>query len=904
MPEKVYKKFADEADQPQSTTKSTPNSQQNSKVDNPQYKKQATVHDADKTLQANAGPQRKSSTNPKSQAASGTASQKTGKTGAHESNGSKAIKAVNADSAFSGGLKGQRQRATSISKPASSRANPQALQKIASELEKVRKTLPIWDKKADIRWALRNNDILLLIGETGSGKSTQVPQFLHTEPWCKKQSIKIKNDAGREEDVAIGGMIAITQPRRIAATTLAQRVAREAGSYLGNAKENVPGKVGYAVRFDSNVPQGTKIKFVTEGILLQEMLRDPHLRQYSAIIVDEIHERSIDVDLIAGFLRQLVHGDKKGRGGISLKVVIMSATMDLGGLEAFFAKPETQPDYQPGNNHGRTLAPHLLDEEQEMANNAKLFLDEARRSSTDSSNTFSSWEGFSSSDDGDKTKVTNGAAPTEDVDMEWPSAHELETGIPDGDISENGVVVEYVEGRAHEVRCFYELKPTTDYMDSTLKRIISVHISEPLPGDILVFLTGQEEIETLQTQLEYYSDQFAKEVPRYKIMPLYGSLPAPAQQEVFEPVKEKRTRKIVLATNIAETSVTVSGVRYVVDCGKSKVKQYRPKLGMESLLSKPISMVSAIQRRGRAGREMEGKCFRIYTQGDFESMEEDEVPEILRSDVIEAVLKMKARGVQDVLSFPLMDSPDIVAMEKALLQLHLMGALNDEGDLTEAGKKMAIFPLPAGYGRVLIAAAELDAGCLLEAIDIISCLTADAEVFLQAKSEEERDEVEQYRNDLTRREGDILTYLNTMQHYASENVNRTEWCKKRMISTRAMKSAYAIRRQLRSICLSVKLLAEQAPADPQPFEPVSPEKAEVILKSFLKAFATKTAVLAPDGSYLTTQGRHAIAIHPSSVMHGVKKEAIMFLEHVYTAKSYAKKVSAIQANWLVEALDA
>ncbi|PSS23024.1 hypothetical protein M430DRAFT_97844 [Amorphotheca resinae ATCC 22711] len=679
--------------------------------------------------------------------------------------------------------------------------------KKAKELEKLRKELPIWQHKPDIRWALRHNDVLLLNGETGSGKSTQTPQFLITEPWFKKQTVKIKNKEGREEDVSVGGVIAVTEPRRVAAITLAKRVAAEMGSPLAKGIES--GQVGYSVRFDSIIPKGMKIKYLTEGMLLQEMLRDPHLRQYSAIVIDEIHERSIDVDLVAGFLRQLVHGDKKGRGGVPLKVVVMSATLDLGGLEAFFSNLETRSKYEP-------------------------------------------------------------------------------------------VAVVYVKGRQHKVRVYYDVKPSTDYLQNMLQTILKLHTTEPLPGDILAFLTGQEEIETLQGQLEHYAGILAKTVPRMKVMPLYGALPAQAQQDAFEKVKEPFTRKIVLATNIAETSVTVSGVHFVVDCGKSKVKQYRSRLGMESLLSKPISKVSAIQRAGRAGRETEGKCYRIYTEEDFAKLEADEKPEILRSDVIEAVLKMKARGVDDVLNFPLMDSPDIRAMEIALLQLHVMGALDEEGKLTDTGKKMATYPLPAAYGRVIIAAAESD--CLLEAIDIISCLTSDSEIFLQPKSEEDQETTETLRAAIKNPRGDILTYLTTMQHYAAENTDRNDWCAKRLISIRAMKMAMMIRKQLRQTCFQQKLLKEMPPPDPQPFEEISFAKGETILKTFLKAFATRTAVLGA-GGYLTTQGRNEIVIHPSSVLYGRKVEAIMFLDNVYTAKNYAKKVSAIQANWIVEALE-
>jgi len=778
------------------------------------------------------------------------------------------------------------------------RPNLQHLRKVATQLEKSRKDLPIWAKKIDIRWALRHNDVLLLNGETGSGKSTQVPQFLCTEPWCKKQIVKVEDRNGNEETIPIGGMIVITQPRRVAAITLAHRVAREMGSPL---IKGASGEVGYSVRFDTVVPLGAKIKFVTEGMLLQEMLHDPNLRKYSAVIVDEIHERSVDVDLLAGFLRQIIHGDKKGRGGIPLKLIVMSATLDLGGIEAFFAKPGTQPTYQPGNNHGKVLAAHLLELEVEGAVESGQW----RPSSDESS---SSWGGISNS--GDEGNHSIYSMPRHE---EKKCASESQPKpLPKGDfprseayygVSENGVAVEYVRGRQHEVNIFYEVNPAPDYLHNALQTILQLHVKEPLPGDILAFLSGQEEIETLQTQLEGYAENIVKTLPRMKVMPLHGSLPAQAQQDVFERVKEPFTRKIVLATNIAETSVTVSGVRFVVDCGKAKVKQYRPRLGMESLLAKPISRVSAIQRAGRAGREAKGKCFRIYTEQDYLQLEQDDLPEILRSDVIEAVLKMKARGVIDVLSFPLMDSPNIVAMEKALLQLHMMGALDDSGNLTTAGIKMASYPLPAALGRVLIAATELDSDVLLEVIDIISCLTTDSEIFLQPKSEEERDDTEIARHDILDRRGDILTLLNTMRRYAAENADRTGWCRQHLVSVRAMKMALAIRKQLRQLCFQQKLLKFSPPPDPVAVESIAPERAEYILKAFLKAFSTRTALLAPDGTYMTTIGRNTIAIHPSSVLYGKRVEAIIFLDHVFTTKSYARKVSVVQADWITRALE-
>lgn len=846
-----------------------------------------------------------------------------------------------------GNVYGARKSFVEISESRGSRLSSSSLKRIAESLLRDRKKLPIWAHKADIRWALRHSDVLLLVGETGSGKSTQVPQFLLSEPWFKRQTLKFRDDDGQEKELAVGGRVAITEPRRVAATSLAYRVAAETGSYLGKSQTNDDDKVGYSVRFDSVVPRKSKVKFLTEGMLLQELLHDPYLRRYSAVIVDEIHERSVDVDLLAGFLRNIVLGDKSGRGGIPLKVIVMSATANMGGLQKFFAgdvsvannlraedptiKGKFENDDHRASLTGNAQASQSFlsavteadgvgkVDRRSRANESNIGLKkdpnpqssgpDDRRSSDAS---YSSWDGILSENETTATPETSIAlipkAHTNGIDTRQPRKS---TGVDNlhpskvnlGEAMGKDVAIHHIKGRQHPVKVFYTPEPVPDYIEASLKTIFKIHIHEKLPGDILAFLTGQEEIETLKILVEQHAEMLAKTLPKIIVLCLYGHQTNEQQQAAFAAPKSKNTRKVILATNIAETSITVPGVRFVIDCGKAKIKQYRSRLGLQSLLIKPISKSSAIQRKGRAGREAPGQCYRLYTEAEYLKLPDADIPEILRSDVVEAVLRMKARGVKDVLSFPLLDPPDVYAMEKALLTLHSIGALNDDGELSEIGIKMADFPLPAAYSRVLVAAAEPDADCLLEAIDIIACLTDGDDIFLQPKSEEKREEVEDARRDLFRREGDILTYLTAMQKYASENINRSEWCQKRLLSARDMKYAMSVRRQLQDNCVKWNMLAEKPPPDPQPFVPISAERAEILLKCFLKAFAMKTASLQPDGSYCTTVGKHVVAIHPSSVLYGKKVEAIMFLEHVYTQKNYAKKVSAIQMNWIAEALE-
>lgn len=626
-------------------------------------------------------------------------------------------------------FKGPSRNGTAKSVPNTGLAN---LRDKARVLLETRKKLPIFAHADEIRAHLRRTDVMLLVGETGSGKSTQVPQFLIDEDWCRPKSVKVPSSHNKQA-TAVGGCIAITQPRRVAAVSLARRVAEEVGCPLGSASP--ASKVGYAVRFDTSVSPSTRIKFMTDGMLLQEMLSDPWLTKYSVVVVDEVHERGINVDLLLGFLRNIATGSKEGRGGVPLKIVVMSATADMESLMSFFTEGFTQAS----------------------ASNVQ--------------------RDFTKEDD--NTKARNQKAGT---------LKSSKTG-KENQMKSDQVSVCHIKGRQFSVTTIYSPAPVPDFVDAALKTIFQIHYKEPLPGDILVFLTGQETVENLEYLVNDYASTMDEELPKVLAVPLFAALPQVAQQRVFLPTPP-RTRKVILATNIAETSVTVPGVRYVIDCGKAKTKQFRTRLGLDSLLVKPISKSAAIQRKGRAGREAPGQCYRLYPEKEYLALPETNTPEILRCDVSQAILTMKARRVDDIVGFPFLTPPPRDAIEKALLQLFNINALDETGKISPIGSRIAKLPLTAPLGRVLLAGAEKGARCLRDVIDIISCLSVE-NIFLNTLSEEKKEQADLARRDLYRREGDHLTMLATVRAYAAENADRKTWAERHLVSHRAMQAVMA-----------------------------------------------------------------------------------------------------------------
>ncbi|KUI57489.1 Pre-mRNA-splicing factor ATP-dependent RNA helicase prp22 [Cytospora mali] len=619
-------------------------------------------------------------------------------------------------------------------------------------IKQQRETLPVFHFRSQLIQAIKDNQILIVVGETGSGKTTQLTQYL------------------AESGFGDTGMIGCTQPRRVAAMSVAKRVAEEVGCEVG-------AEVGYAIRFEDKTTKDTVIKYMTDGHLQREIIMDPDLKRYSVIMLDEAHERTIATDVLFGLLKKTV----KRRP--DLKIIVTSATLDADKFSSYF-------------------------------NEAPIFT---------------------------------------------------------------------IPGRTFPVEVLYSKEPESDYLDAALVTVMEIHLAEPA-GDILVFLTGQEEIDTACEVLYERMKALGPNVPELIILPVYSALPSEMQSRIFDPAPPG-SRKVVLATNIAETSITIDGIYYVVDPGFVKQNAYDPKLGMDSLVVVPISRASAQQRAGRAGRTGPGKCFRLYTQQAFESeMLPTTIPEIQRQNLAHTILMLKASGINDLLHFGFMDPPPMNTMLTALEELYALSALDDEGLLTRLGRKMADFPVDPSLAKALVFSVDL--GCSDEMLTIVSMLNIQT-VFYRPK--EKQSQADQKKAKFHDPQGDHLTLLNVYNSWKLSGFS-SPWCFENFIQARGVRRAKDVRDQLTKMMQRYRHPIVSCGRD-----------TEKVRRALCSGFFRNSARKDPQEGYKTLIEGTNVYLHPSSALFGKNAEWVIYHSLVMTTKEYMHITTAIEPKWLVEA---
>lgn len=633
------------------------------------------------------------------------------------------------------------------------------------EIRRVRESLPAFAVKSKLVQTIRENQVTIVIGETGSGKTTQLAQYLYEAGFCADHKL-----------------IGCTQPRRVAAMSVAKRVALEMNVDLGK-------QVGYSIRFEDETSTETRIKFMTDGILLREALLDETLDRYGCIILDEAHERSLNTDVMLGLLKQLLSRRR------DLKVIVTSATMNAAKFSTFF-----------------------------------------------------------------------GSAP--------------QFSIP---------------GRTFPVQTIYSKFPVEDYVESSVMQAVRIHASTNFDsGDILIFMTGQEDVESTSEAIkERLTEIYSKskgitnfdEIDDVEIFTVYSALPGDVQNRIFQRL-ENGKRKIVVATNIAETSLTIDGIRYVIDCGYSKLKVYNPKIGLDSLMITPISQANANQRSGRAGRTAPGTAYRLYTEDTLhEDMYIQTIPEIQRTNLSNTVLLLKSLGVEEIIQFPFVDPPPIQTLLVSLNELFSIGALDNMGNLTELGMMMSKFPLQPSLSKILLISAKN--GCSEEMITIVSMLSVP-QVFYRPK--ERQKESDTARSRFFVPESDHLTFLNVYSQWKCSRYSH-RWCSKHFVHYKSLQRAKEIREQLIKIMKKNRIQVVSSGTD-----------WDVLRKCICSGYAHQAAKTSGLGKYCHLKTGMDIQLHPTSALYGLGElpPYVVYHELLMTTKEYICCVTAVNPFWLIE----
>ncbi|KAK1928787.1 putative ATP-dependent RNA helicase DHX35 [Phytophthora citrophthora] len=653
-----------------------------------------------------------------------------------------------------------------------------------------RARLPVSKHRDEILYAIETHATTVLLGATGSGKTTQVPQYLLEAGWATPRP----RNTGINAQTSRNRVIVCTQPRRVAAVTIAERVAQEMGCRVGE-------EVGYAVRFEEKCdPERTKIKFVTDGLLLRETMRDPLLSRYSVVMLDEAHERNLETDLLLGLIKKI----QKKRP--DLRVIIASATLQVDTIVKFFRRKET-------------------------------------------------------SDNGSALK---------------------------------DVVAVSVEGRQFPVDIKYLQEPCGDYLQKTIDTVLAIDEHEG-EGDVLVFLPGQEEID------------FVSAVPSPPSSSLWNASAAHATK-CFLPAPRGVRRKVIVATTIAETSVTMEGVVFVVDGCFTKLAFFNPLTGVEALITAPVSKASAKQRAGRAGRVRPGKCFRLCTQEHFRSkLAKETIPQMQRTNLATVALYLLSMGIQDLAHFDFVSPPSPEALIRALELLFSLGAIDTNCRLVDPlGTQMAEFPVAPALAKVLLSSFRLD--CTREILSIASVLSV-GDVFLGSRGSRERqDKIAEAMEHFAHPDGDHMTYLAIYEEFVDNNKSRS-WCDEYMLSHRALLRATEIRRHLKRYVTRFKSL-ERSSVDEREEEYVRLGRDEAddkirsatIRKCLASGYFANAAKLHADSVYRTVRDQRPVQLHPTSVYYhmGILPDWIMFHQSVLTTEEFVRDVSKIDPRWLVD----
>ncbi|KAG5237314.1 pre-mRNA-splicing factor ATP-dependent RNA helicase [Salix suchowensis] len=614
-------------------------------------------------------------------------------------------------------------------------------------LSEQRQYLPIFSVRDELLQVIRENQVIVVVGETGSGKTTQLTQYLH------------------EDGYTTNGIVGCTQPRRVAAMSVAKRVSEEMETELGD-------KVGYAIRFEDVTGRNTIIKYMTDGVLLRETLKDSDLDKYRVIVMDEAHERSLNTDVLFGILKKVVARRR------DFKLIVTSATLNAQKFSNFF-----------------------------------------------------------------------GSVP-----------------------------IFHIPGRTFPVNILYSKSPCEDYVEGAVKQAMTIHITSP-PGDILIFMTGQDEIEAachaLAERMEQLVSSTKKAVPNLLILPIYSQLPADLQAKIFQNA-EDGARKCIVATNIAETSLTVDGIFYVIDTGYGKMKVYNPKMGMDALQVFPASRAAADQRAGRAGR----------TESAYlNEMLASPVPEIQRTNLGNVVLLLKSLKIENLLDFDFMDPPPQDNILNSMYQLWVLGALNNVGALTDLGWKMVEFPLDPPLAKMLLIGEQLE--CLNEVLTIVSMLSVPSVFFRPKDRVEESDAA---REKFFVPESDHLTLLNVYLQW-KEHQYRGDWCNDHFLHVKGLKKAREVRSQLLDILKTLKIPLTSCGYD-----------WDIVRKAICSAYFHNSARLKGVGEYVNCRNGMPCHLHPSSALYGLgyTPDYVVYHELILTTKEYMQCATAVEPHWLAE----